>query len=106
MLLILVNTFLMALQHYNMSDILSNISNIGNSILTILFSVEMVLKVIGLGPKQYLMDGFNVFDAIIVIIGILEFANVGSKDITVFRTFRLLRIFKLVRSWHNLRKLL
>ena len=41
-----------------------------------------------------------------MIIGLLEFANVGSKAITVLRSFRLLRIFKIVRSWGNLRKLL
>ena len=66
----------------------------------------MCVKFIGLGPKLYVMDGFNDFDAIIVVIGLLEFANVGSKAITVLRTFRLLRIFKILRSWVSLRKLL
>ena len=37
--------------------------------LTIIFAVEMVLKLIGLGFRQYLRDGFNIFDGIIVIVG-------------------------------------
>ena len=66
----------------------------------------MVLKLLGLGIKDYVMDGFNDFDAIIVVIGMLEFASIGNKAILVFRAFRLLRIFKIVRAWKGLRKLL
>jgi hypothetical protein len=66
----------------------------------------MVLKMIGLGLIEYVKDAFNVFDAIIVIVGLLEFANAGSKMVVVLRAFRLLRIFKIARTWTNLRKLL
>lgn len=66
----------------------------------------MILKLVGLGPKTYVMDGFNVFDAIIVIFGLLDFVNVGKRAITVLRVFRLLRMFKLIRNWRSLRKLL
>jgi len=66
----------------------------------------MVLKMFGLGLKAYVKDGFNVFDSIIVIVGLLEFLNAGSKALTVLRAFRLLRIFKIVKSWTTLKKLL
>jgi hypothetical protein len=94
------------MEHYNQTDLLSNVISYGNSSLTCLFLVEMVLKIIGLGFKTYVRDGFNDFDAIVVIFGLLEFINVGSKAITVFRVFRMLRIFKIVKSWKILRKLL
>jgi voltage-dependent calcium channel L type alpha-1S len=68
--------------------------------------VEMVLKIFGLGIRKYVMDGFNDFDAIVVIVGLLEFVNAGSKAVTVLRAFRLLRIFKIVKSWSTLRKIL
>lgn len=74
--------------------------------LTILFVFEMVLKIMGLGIREYVRDGFNIFDAVIIIIGLLEYTGVGSRAITVLRSFRLLRIFKIVRSWSGLRKLL
>ena len=77
-----------------------------NEILTCIFTLEMLIKLLGLGIKEYVKDGFNDFDAIIVVFGILEFANVGNKAILVLRAFRLLRVFKLVRAWHGLRKLL
>jgi hypothetical protein len=66
----------------------------------------MVLKLIGMGFRNYVRDSFNDFDAIIVIIGLLEFLNAGSKAITVLRSFRLLRIFKIVKSWKALKKIL
>lgn len=75
-------------------------------VFTILFAIEMVLKLMGYGLVKYVKDGFNVFDAIVVIFGLLDFLNVGSKAITVFRCFRLLRIFKIVRSWYSLRRIL
>jgi len=85
---------------------MTNAVNIGNSSLTCIFAVEMILKMVGLGIKAYVRDGFNDFDAIIVIVGLLEFLNAGSKALTVLRAFRLLRIFKIVKSWTTLKKLL
>ena len=96
----------MALEHYDQPDSLTEATNMGNSILTCIFAAEMILKMIGLGLKQYVLDGFNDFDAVIVMVGMLEFVNAGSKALTVLRAFRLLRIFKIVKSWNTLKKLL
>ena len=68
----------------------------------------MVISMIGLGIKKYCSDGFNIFDAIIVLLSLVDLTLVlmASNDeenstgfITVLRGFRLLRIFKLVKSW-------
>lgn len=104
--LILANTFIMALDHYGMSETDNRRLYTTNMILTILFVCEMILKIFGLGLRDYVRDGFNLFDAVIIILGLLEYTGIGSKAITVLRTFRLLRIFKIVRSWSGLRKLL
>ena len=69
---------------------------------------------IGLGIKEYCSDGFNIFDAIIVLsslvdLGIMATADEGDEQsvgFTVLRGFRLLRIFKLVKSWTALQELL
>ena len=66
----------------------------------------MVLKLLGLGVRRYVQDGFNVFDAIIVLVSFTEFFSFNSGGITVLRAFRLLRIFKIIKSWPTLRKLL
>jgi len=57
----------------------------------------MILKIFGLGFKNYVRDKFNLFDAAIIVIGLLEYMGLGSKAAMVFRCFRLLRIFKIAR---------
>ena len=81
---------------------------------TVLFAFEMIFSMIGLGIKEYCSDGFNIFDAIIVLsslvdLGIMATADEGDEQsvgFTVLRGFRLLRIFKLVKSWTALQELL
>lgn len=43
-----------------------------NLTFTIIFNVEMVLKLLGLGVKNYLRDPMNLFDGTIVIISDIE----------------------------------
>lgn len=66
--------------------------------------------------RGYVRDRFNIFDGLIVILSlvevILKFSSLnglsggGFSAITAFRSLRLFRIFKLARSWYNLRLLL
>eukprot|EP00937_MAST-01D_sp_MAST-1D-sp2_P001031 g1031.t1 len=86
-----------------------------NLTLTFVFNVEMVLKLLGLGIYRYARDRMNVFDAIIVIVSDIELiilavaSSNSGLNISVLRTFRLLRIFrvfKLAKSWYNLKKLI
>ena len=91
-----------------------------------IFVVEMILKSWGLGLRQYLRDPFNVFDVVVVGLFFVEvflsppqflidavLTPAGIKPIlstgggiSVMRTFRLMRLFKLVRSWTRMQRLL
>lgn len=67
----------------------------------------MVLKLFGMGLKKYVSDNFNIFDAVIVGVSLFElFADAESSGLSVLRAFRLVRVFKIIRSWVSLRKLL
>lgn len=68
----------------------------------------MCLKIFGLGIKKYLTDGFNIFDCIIVILSLIELLQEAEKKsgLSVLRAFRLLRVFKIIKSWTSLRILL
>jgi len=76
-----------------------------------IFAVEMILKILAYGPFRYVSDGFNVFDLVIVLLSTFEIYNAivhgisyEGSGISVLRTFRLLRILKLVRFLPNLRR--
>lgn len=73
-----------------------------NKVLLCLFTVEMLLKLYGLGPSVYVASFFNRFDCFVVCGGILEttLVEVGAMQplgISVLRCVRLLRIFKVTR---------
>lgn len=60
--------------------------------------------VTGLGPRRYCADRFNIFDGIVTVVGVVDMAvslspaAANNSGATVFRAFRLMRIFRLVRS--------
>ena len=70
--LILANSALMASEMHDQADWLGEFQYWGNVLFTILFTVEMVINMIGLGCKDYFKDGFNVFDFIVVILSLIE----------------------------------
>ncbi|XP_031800961.1 voltage-dependent L-type calcium channel subunit alpha-1F [Sarcophilus harrisii] len=85
-------------------------SEYANKVLLCLFTVEMLLKLYGLGPSAYAASFFNRFDCFVVCGGILETALVEagamqSLGISVLRCVRLLRIFKVTRHWASLSNL-
>ena len=73
----------------------------------------MFIKIIGLGFKDYANDSFNIFDCTIVVISMVEIVidligikMGGGGAISALRAIRLLRVFKLARSWTSFRILL
>ena len=70
--LILINTVFLSLEFHNMPESLKESLEYGNTAFTVIFAVEMILKIVGLSFKVYIRDGFNIFDSIIVVIGLLE----------------------------------
>ena len=84
-----------------------------NETLSWIFFGEMMVKLIGLGPNLYVQDSFNIFDGVVVLISIVEIgiklAGVnmsGGGAFSGLRAIRLLRVFKLARSWTSFRILL
>eukprot|EP00930_Biecheleria_cincta_P038314 TRINITY_DN2632_c0_g4_i1.p1 TRINITY_DN2632_c0_g4~~TRINITY_DN2632_c0_g4_i1.p1 ORF type:complete len:1915 (+),score=307.93 TRINITY_DN2632_c0_g4_i1:101-5845(+) len=64
-------------------------------ILTVFFTLELVLKVIAFGfildKKSYLREAWNWLDFIVVITAILEATNVSQDGMAFLRMFRMLR---------------
>jgi len=106
--LILVNTIIMASDHYPMTYTHIKFNEISNLILTALFAIEMIMKLIGLTPRGYVDDKMNIFDGLLVIVGIIDILVLGdsSSGVTVLRAFRLFRVFKLAKSWKKLNELI
>ncbi|KAM6398854.1 voltage-dependent L-type calcium channel subunit alpha-1S isoform 3-T3 [Rhynochetos jubatus] len=131
--LILLNTICLGMQHYNQSAEMNHISDILNVAFTILFTLEMILKLMAFKAKGYFGDPWNVFDFLIVIGSIIDVIlseidtvlassgglyclgggcdSIDSDDnsrvsITFFRLFRVMRLVKLLSRGEGVRTLL
>ncbi|NXM34764.1 SCN5A protein, partial [Oxyruncus cristatus] len=105
-LCIVLNTLFMALEHYKMTKEFDHMLYIGNLVFTGIFTAEMVFKVIALDPYYYFQQGWNIFDSIIVILSLMELGLSSMGNLSVLRSFRLLRVFKLAKSWPTLNTLI
>lgn len=105
MFCIVLNTALLAAQHYNQPELLDRISELANYVFTIIFTIELILSMTAMGPIRFLKDGFNVLDFIVVVFSIVEIFFLGSNVVTVFRALRLLRVIKLLKNHPSLRGL-
>ena len=103
---IAVNTLVLAMEYDGMPNSYANALDVINLILTIMFILEMVSKVIGMGFEEYSKDRFNMFDATVVILSIVELALSAGGGLTALRAFRILRVLKLIRSWTSLQNFL
>ncbi|NXQ83353.1 SCN5A protein, partial [Nyctibius grandis] len=112
---IVVNTLFMALEHNNMSNSFKEMLKVGNLVFTGIFTAEMILKIIALDPYYYFQQPWNIFDSIIVTLSLIELSlprNRSRKErrkggtLSVLRSFRLLRVFKLAKSWPTLNTLI
>uniref|UniRef100_A0A8P4GM78 Sodium channel protein n=1 Tax=Dicentrarchus labrax TaxID=13489 RepID=A0A8P4GM78_DICLA len=103
---IVLNTLFMAMEHYPMTDEFNGMLSIGNLVFSGIFTAEMVLKIIALDPYYYFQTGWNIFDSIIVCLSLMELGLSDVEGLSVLRSFRLLRVFKLARSWPTLNTLI
>ncbi|KAM7339274.1 hypothetical protein ACRRTK_002758 [Alexandromys fortis] len=72
LLLVFLNTLTIASEHHGQPVWLTQTQEYANKVLLCLFTVEMLLKLYGLGPSVYVASFFNRFDCFVVCGGILE----------------------------------
>ena len=95
-----------------MDEGLEKFGDNANYLFAFVFNVEMIFKLIGL-RKIYFHYTWNLFDMFIVIatdssilMTIFEANEAFGSTATVFRAFRIMRMFKLIRSSVHMRLIL
>jgi voltage-gated sodium channel len=108
--LIIINALIIFIQEFQLnSHILDHIE----PVFTLLFVIEMVIKINDKGFSKYISDGWNRFDFIVIIISIPSLAsfffNDAAMNLNIFLTFRAFRVFKffrLIRFFPNVSSLM
>ncbi|GLD94981.1 hypothetical protein PINS_up003606 [Pythium insidiosum] len=106
-ILILLNTIILSLDQYPVDEQLSHIVEATNFALTIAFVVESLLRMAGLGWHNWKGDRFNLFDAVIATVSVVEvclsppvfLTGVAAKSnsFSGLRSIRIFTLFKLAR---------
>ena len=105
---IMINMFTLAQDRYNIDQAYENLLEKINIALSLIFFLEMILMLVGIGFREYIKDGYNIFDALIVVTLVLDMAiyyimsqneQANRLAISAVRSFRFLRIFKLAKYW-------
>ncbi|XP_030584397.1 sodium channel, voltage gated, type VIII, alpha subunit b isoform X2 [Archocentrus centrarchus] len=103
---IVLNTLFMAMEHYPMTQHFEEVLAVGNLVFTGIFAGEMFAKLIAMDPYYYFQEGWNCFDGFIVTLSLVELGLADVEGLSVLRSFRLLRVFKLAKSWPTLNMLI
>ncbi|KAK9873793.1 hypothetical protein WA026_002151 [Henosepilachna vigintioctopunctata] len=111
--LIFLNMLSMGIEHYNQPHVVFFILEVGNAFFTTVFSLEAIVKIIGL-RYHYFTVPWNVFDFLLVLASILGILMedimidfpVSPTLLRVVRVFRIGRILRLIKAAKGIRKLL
>ncbi|XP_061544763.1 sodium channel, voltage gated, type VIII, alpha subunit b isoform X6 [Phycodurus eques] len=103
---IVLNTLFMAMEHYPMTEQFEGVLSVGNLVFTGIFAGEMFAKLVAMDPYYYFQEGWNCFDGFIVTLSLVELGLQDVEGLSVLRSFRLLRVFKLAKSWPTLNMLI
>ena len=110
MVLIMINTILLAIDFHPMPQSLEENLDAWQLPFTIVFAEEVVVKLWAMGYHDWKAGSFNVFDGVVVVLDVFgtivgAAAGPSSLDsVSVLRTLRLLRVFKLAEFWTEFKK--
>ncbi|CAG4985227.1 unnamed protein product [Colias eurytheme] len=108
--LVFLNTLVLATEHHNQPPWLDDVQNYANYLFVVLFTMEMLVKMYALGFQGYFVSLFNRFDCFVMVCSIVELAltisgTIPQLGISVLRCVRLLRVFKVTKYWRSLSNL-
>lgn len=97
--LILINSVALAVVHHDMHPSLANALDTSETVFTILFLIEMALKVVGLSWSVYWGTHANKVDAVVNVLCVAALfpSGDGAEAAKTARLFRILRVFRAVR---------
>jgi len=101
---IVLNTLTMCLEYYGAHPDYNKVLDGLDTFYIVVFTIEALIKITGLGWFQYIRNSWNKFDFFIVIVGIVSlFELSGDASFNVLRLFRIGRVLRLINKAKTLR---
>lgn len=118
-ILVLANAIILSLDHYPSTHTFIDTSDAINFILVVFFTIELFVKLIGIGFIKYFSNEFNILDFLVVV---LSWIDIGTTPPAIFggdytvggtaaairamRLFRMFRLFKIMARNKKLKSIL
>jgi hypothetical protein len=106
MTLIILNTLLMASTHFSQPDAYAIFLEVANLFFVVVFTLEALLKILGISFRRYWQGGWNRFDFFVVVSSYAGLISSFGIAASVVRILRIGRVVRLVGRSANLEKLL
>ena len=99
LIVILLSVFLVMLESVqSINEKYYALLNISEWIITILFSIEYILRIVSVKkPLSYIFSFYGIIDLLSTIPKYLSFIMVGSHNLIALRALRLLRVFRILK---------
>ena len=94
------------MDYYGASEGYIQVLDICNIIFVVIFTMEAVLKLIGLGPKYYFYIDWNKFDFGVVVLSLVSLQGGENFNLTALRIIRVARLLRMIKSSKELQQLL
>lgn len=96
---IVLNTIAMCMEFYGAPQKYIYALSVANQVFVIIFTLEAVIKLIGLGTTYYFYIDWNKFDFSIVIVSLVsESPLMNNINLTAFRIIRVARLLRMLKS--------
>lgn len=106
----MINTIFLCIDYVQKGPQLTKVLVYANNTFVIVFTFEMILKIIAYGFSYYWHVNWNKFDFIIVIMSLLALDETLLRDlnfnVTALRIIRVSRLLRMVKTSQGLRSLL
>ncbi|KAG7233025.1 hypothetical protein INR49_007540 [Caranx melampygus] len=96
---LILNTLFLATEHYPMTLEFDEHLSISYLVFTWIFTAEMLLRLVAMGPSGYFKVGWHRFDFILVIGSLLELGLCDVGNFSMLHSFSLMRVLRLARWW-------
>ena len=92
----------MGIEHHNQPETLSKMVETSNLVFSFIFTIEMLMKIAAFGLIQYISDGFNVFDGLIVMLRYKSSRPLGLLNSFSTLYYLLFKKIKMTHFWSKM----
>ena len=98
---IVLNSVLLGIQYHNQPKEMTNVSELANTGFTLIYALEILIKLIAFPIKEFSQSKSNCFDFTLVVGSLVELTVTGGEG-TSFNSLRLFRIFETAKRYPSL----